>query len=219
MIDNIIRILSRYSSIFLLGLFNTLWMAFLSILFGTVLGTFIALGKLSKRKILNTVTGIYIEVLRGTPMLLQLYFFWILVPRVIPGFSDTQSVMVALIINSSAYVAECIRAGIQAVDYGQREAALSLGLSESNVMKKVILPQAVKNILPALGNEFVVMIKETSLASVFFAGELMTAYKTVQSATFLALEPLTIAGLIYLLVTVVLTRLLKKLEWRLRAND
>lgn len=98
--------------------------------------------------------------------------------------SDTACIIVALVINSSSYVAEVIRAGIQAVDKGQMEAAKSLGLSNKNAMRYVILPQAVKNILPALGNEFVVMVKETSLASVFFVGELMTSYKTVQSTTF-----------------------------------
>ena len=96
---------------------------------------------------------------------------------------------------------------------------MSLGMTEKKIMSRIIFPQAVKNILPALGNEVIVMIKQTSLASTFFIGELMTAYKKVQSTTFLALEPLTIAGIIYLFLTVTLSRLTKRLEMRMRANE
>jgi polar amino acid transport system permease protein len=201
------------------GLWNTLWIALVAIVMGTFFGTFIALAKMSKNKVLSTAATVYIEVLRGTPMLLQLYFFWVGLPYLFPSISDLACVLIALCINSSAYVAECIRAGIQAVDPGQREAAMSLGLTESNIMRKIILPQAVKNILPALGNEFIVMIKETALASVFFIGELMTAFKVVQSNAFLALEPLTIVGLIYLVITLTLSKGMKTIERRLHAND
>lgn len=219
-LENMIKIWQRYDYVFINGLFGTLWLALITVVIGTILGTFVALMRLSRSKILYGVTGVYIEVLRGTPILLQLYFFWLLLPKIVPiTMSDTACIIVALIVNSSAYVAEVIRAGIQAVDKGQTEAAKSLGMSDRNMMQHIILPQAVKNILPALGNEFIVMVKETSLASVFFVGELMTAYKTVQSTTFLALPSLTIAGLIYLIVTFVLTKLLKLLERRLKASD
>ncbi|MDN5352737.1 MAG: arginine/lysine/histidine transport system permease protein [Clostridiales bacterium] len=219
MISNIIRIWSKYWPVFMQGLWNTLWIALVAIVMGTFFGTFIALAKMSKNKVLSTAATVYIEVLRGTPMLLQLYFFWVGLPYLFPSISDLACVLIALCINSSAYVAECIRAGIQAVDPGQREAAMSLGLTESNIMRKIILPQAVKNILPALGNEFIVMIKETALASVFFIGELMTAFKVVQSNAFLALEPLTIVGLIYLVITLTLSKGMKTIERRLHAND
>ncbi|MDO5424743.1 MAG: amino acid ABC transporter permease [Eubacteriales bacterium] len=218
MIANLVKILSRYGMVFLSGLGNTLWISAVSIIFGTFLGIFIALGKLSKRKILNVAASVYVEVLRGTPLLLQLYLFWLGLPYLFKDISDLLCVLIALIINSSAYVAECIRAGIQAVDSGQREAALSLGMTEGKIMRKVIFPQAIKNILPALGNEFIVMIKESSMASVFFIGELMTSFKVVQSNMFLAIEPLMIVGAIYLCVTVTLTRVLKVFERRLNAN-
>ncbi len=219
-LENMIKIWQRYDYVFINGLFGTLWLALITVVVGTILGTFVALMRLSRSKLLYGVTGVYIEVLRGTPILLQLYFFWLLLPKIVPiTMSDTACIIVALIVNSSAYVAEVIRAGIQAVDKGQTEAAKSLGMSDRNMMQHIILPQAVKNILPALGNEFIVMVKETSLASVFFVGELMTAYKTVQSTTFLALPSLTIAGLIYLIVTFVLTKLLRLLERRLKASD
>jgi ABC-type amino acid transport system permease subunit len=123
-------------------------------------------------------------------------------PKISPiALSDTACIIVALIVNSSSYISEIIRAGIQAVDKGQTEAAKSLGMSPAVTLRCIVLPQAIKNILPALGNQFILTVKETSLASVFFVGELMTAYKSVQSATFLSVSSLTIAGIIYLIVT------------------
>ena len=220
MIESIVKIWAKYDYVFLNGLWGTLWLAFVTVLFGTILGTLLALLRLSICKVFQALTGAYIEVLRGTPILLQLYFFWLLLPKVLPfKVSDTACIIVALVINSSSYVAEVIRAGIQAVDKGQMEAAKSLGLSNKNAMRYVILPQAVKNILPALGNEFVVMVKETSLASVFFVGELMTSYKTVQSTTFLAIPSLTIVGIIYFILNFILTKILKVVERRLQASD
>lgn len=156
----------------------------------------------------------------GTPILLQLYFFWIGLPKLVPfELSDTQCIVAALAVNASAFISEIIRAGIGAVDKGQWEAARSIGLSESHVMTHVIFPQAVKNILPALCNEFISTVKGTSLASVFFVGELMTSFKTVQSATFLALQSLTIVGVIYFVLNFVLSRLLGVLERRLTVSD
>lgn len=219
MIQNIILILQKYGLIFAQGLWNTVWLSLVSVLLGTILGVLIALGKMSGVKVLCKVTGIYIEIIRGTPMLLQLYFFWLALPTLIPDIPDIVCILIALVINASAYIAEIIRAGIQAVDAGQTEAALSLGMDRRNVMTKIIFPQAVKNILPAIGNEVIVMIKNTSLASTFFIGELMTAYKKVQSSTFLALEPLTISGILYLFLTITLSRATHHLEVRLKANE
>lgn len=219
MISNIIKILSKYGDIYLLGVWDTIWISFVAVFIGAILGVFIALGKMSSNKVLKGLIGAYVEILRGTPMLLQFYFFWLVLPKIFPSISDLVCVLIAMIINCSAYIAEVIRAGIQAVDPGQREAAVSLGMKNSDIMFRIILPQAIKNILPALGNEFVVMIKETSLASVFFIGELMTAYKTVQSATFLAVEALTISGVCYLILTLLLTRGLQILERRLKSNE
>jgi len=218
-IKNMIAIFSRYGSVFMLGLWHTVWLSVVSVLLAAILGIFIALAKMSKFRVLSGIASCYIEVIRGTPMLLQLYFFWLALPKIFPDISDIVCILIALVVNASAYVAEIIRAGIQAVDPGQREAAVSLGMTEQKIMRRIIFPQAIKNILPALGNEVIVMIKQTSLASTFFIGELMTAYKKVQSTTFLALEPLSIVGLIYLFLTVTLSRLTRRLELRLRANE
>ena len=217
---NIIKILQRYGMKYVYGTGVALGLSLLSIVLGSVLGIGIALMYMSKKKSLHVISNVYIQVLRGTPVLLQLYLFWILLPK-IPGLgeiSDLSCVCVALVVNASAYMAEVFRAGIQAVDPGQREAAVSLGMRERDIMIKVIFPQAIKNILPAMGNEFVVMIKETSLASTFMAGEIMTAYRQVQSVTYLAIESLTIAGIIYLILTLGLNALLHVLERRLEKN-
>ena len=219
MLDNMIKIWMKYDYVFLEGLWGTLWLALITVFFGTVLGTVVSLLRMSRWKGLYAVSSVYIEVLRGTPILLQLYFFWLLLPKVLPiEMSDTSCIVVALIINSSSYVAEVIRAGIQAVDKGQMEAARSLGLSGRGAMRWVILPQAVKNILPALCNEFVTMIKETSLASTFFVGELMTVYRTISGALFLTIEPLIIVGIIYFIVTFTLSKGVLYMEKRMAAS-
>ncbi len=218
--DKIIKILVRFYPVFLKGLGGTLWLAAATVLFGTVLGLVIAILRMSRIRVFNAVAGVYIEILRGTPILLQLYFFWLMLPKIMPfQMSDTAAILVALIINASAYISEIIRAGIAAVDPGQWEAARSLGLSEMNMMRKIILPQAVKNILPALCNEFIAEVKGTSLASVFFIPELTTSYRTVQSTTFLSIQPLLIAGMIYLFVTTVLSWAVRRMERRLKASD
>ena len=218
--QKIIKIWNLYYMTFWKGLWGTLWLSAMTVFFGTLLGMLIALMHMGKSKILRGFADIYIEILRGTPILLQLYFFWIGLPKIVPfELTDTQCILVALIVNASAYISEIIRAGINAVDKGQWEAARSIGLTETHVMTRIILPQAVKNILPALCNEFISTVKGTSLASVFFVGELMTSYKSVQSATFLALESLTIVGIIYFVLNFVLSKLLVLLERRMTVSD
>ena len=217
---SMLKIWQKYSAVYISGLGGTLWISLVTVALGTLLGMLVALMRMGRSKLLRIITDVYIEVLRGTPILLQLYFFWIGLPKIMPfEMSDTQCIVTALVINASAYISEIIRAGINAVDKGQWEAARSIGLSNVHVMTRVILPQAVKNILPALCNEFISTVKGTSLASVFFVGELMTSYKTVQSATFLAIQSLTIVGIIYFILNFVLSRLLRLLERRLTVSD
>ena len=218
--EKVIKLLAKYYPVYLSGLWGTLWISAVTVLSGALLGMLVALMRMSRSKLLNGIAGAYVEILRGTPILLQLYFFWIGLPKLVPfELSDTQCIVAALAVNASAFISEIIRAGIAAVDKGQWEAARSIGLSESHIMTHVILPQAVKNILPALCNEFISTVKGTSLASVFFVGELMTSFKTVQSATFLALQSLTIVGIIYFVLNFVLSRLLGVLERRLTVSD
>lgn len=226
MIENMIRVWERYWNLFLVGLGHTLLLSLITVLMGCILGFFISLLRMSKFKIgnvkpLNVIAAIYVEIIRGTPILLQLYFFYFLLPDLLPfmQLSKYTCIAVALCLNSAAYVSEVIRAGIQAVDKGQTEAARCLGLNSRQTMIHVILPQAVRNILPALCNEFVTMIKETSLASTFFVGELMTQYKTISGALYLVIEPLIIVGIIYLIVTFTLSKCVLLLERRMSAGE
>ena len=220
MIQDIIAIWQKYSYVFIEGIRWTFILSGITIFFSSILGAFIAFMKMSKIKIFNLVADGFIGLVRGLPILLQLYFFWLRLPKLLPiELSDRMCIIVALIVYSSAYVAEVIRAGIEAVDYGQTEAAKSLGLRNTYMMRYIILPQAIKNILPALGNEFIMMLKQTSLASVFFVGELMTAWRTVQSATYKGIPALVIVGLLYLIMIWVLTNILRVFERRLRESD
>ena len=162
-------LLNGYSiSLLFQGLIMTLLLAFLAVVLGSILALVPALMRLSKHKFLNIPATAYVEIIRGTPMLVQVLLIYQLlnIPLFLIGGIDMGSFvpgLVALLINSSAYISEIIRGGIQAVDQGQAEAARSLGMSQSMTMKKIILPQAIKNIFPSLGNEFVTIIKETSI--------------------------------------------------------
>ena len=214
-IPNMVKIWGQYWEVFLYqGLKNTLLLTCISVALGTVLGTVVAMGKMSKIAPLRWLVTVYVEVLRGTPILLQLYVFYFVLPNVFTFLKLSQFmwVSIALCVNSSAYVSEVIRSGIQAVDKGQMEAARSLGMSEGQAMMKIILPQAVRNILPALGNEFIMMLKETSLASTFFLGDLMTSYSIVKGVTYLTLEPMTIVAIIYLCMTFPLSKIVERFE-------
>ena len=219
-INNIGMLLSRYWHVFVLeGVVYTLFLAAMAVAGGAVFGSLFAFGKMGKIKPLRWLISALVEIVRGTPMLLQLYAGVFMLPRLIPVLNelpDIVSVTIVLIINSAAYTSEIIRSGIQAVDIGQTEAARSLGLTERTTMLSVVLPQAVKNILPALGNEFITVVKETSLASTFFVGELMTAYLKVKGNTYLTLECLTIVGAMYFILTFALSKLLQMAERRMK---
>ena len=221
-----LQVWERYWSLFLEGLGMTVYMGLVTVFISTISGSLLALLRRSnwgigKVKPFRAIATAYVEIIRGTPILLQLYFFYFMLPQWLPflNLSEFTCVMVACCVNSTAYVCEIVRAGIQAVDIGQTEAARSLGLNSRQTMLNIVLPQAVKNILPALCNEFVAIVKETSLASTFFIGELMTQFKTIQGITFRVLEPLTIIGIIYFLLTFILSKLIALLERRLSASE
>ena len=220
MLQNPIFIFERFSHLFLYGLRVTIQISFITIIGGTILGTLIAMCRMSKIKLISFVATAYIEVIRCTPLLLQIYIFAFGLPLTLGiNIPDNIAVMIALILNSSGYVAELIRSGIQAVDKGQTEAARSLGLGPVRTMLRVVLPQGVRNILPSLGSEFVMLIKETSLASIFFFGELMTQVMTLRGSHFLVLEPLIVAGVLYFIVCFTLSKLVAAYERRLATSD
>ncbi|HDD4328129.1 TPA: ABC transporter permease subunit [Staphylococcus aureus] len=212
--------ISKYGSFFLKGIKITILISLIGVALGSILGAFVALMKLSKIKIISWIASIYIEILRGTPMLVQVFIVFFGITAAL-GLDISALVCgtIALVINSSAYIAEIIRAGITAVDKGQMEAARSLGLNYRQTMKSVIMPQAIKNILPALGNEFVTLIKESSIVSTIGVGEIIFNAQVVQGISFDPFTPLLVAAALYFVLTFVLTRIMNMIEGRLNASD
>lgn len=208
-------IMLPYYSFFVSGVMYTLLLSTLATLFGLAGGTLLAVGRTSKNKIISKVVLAYIAFIRGTPLLVQLY----LVYYGIPGIDMVMAGIIALSINSCAYIAEIIRAGIGAVDHGQVEAASSLGLNQYQCYKEIILPQALKNILPALGNELVVLIKESAIVSVIGVHDLMYNADTIRGITYHPYEPLIIVAVIYFILTAILGKGVGVLERRLAASD
>lgn len=216
-----IEFITEYYSYFLNGTIITLTISLFGVVFGTILGVFLALMKLSHNKILKGLASIYIEVVRGTPLILQIYLVYYGFPKVFAFLPDGRLFLgtLAVLLNSAAYVAEIIRAGIQSIDKGQMEAGRSLGMTYGLTMKNIIIPQAFKNILPALGNEFIVLVKESAIISVIAVQDLMYNADTLRGVTFKPFAPLIYAGIIYFLITFSLSKLINIMERRLNTDD
>lgn len=210
---------NKYSDFFIEGVKLTILLSLGTIILSVVCGILLALMKRSRIAPLRWVASTYIEIIRGTPILLQVYIIFFGLPYLNINLPDYVSGVMALTINSSAYVAEIFRAGIQAVDKGQMEAARSLGMPQRLAMTHIILPQAVRKILPALGNEFVVVIKESSIVSVVGLHELMFGTKNVVAGLYRPFEPLLIAAAMYFVLTFTLTKLLGVAERRMSSGD
>lgn len=199
------------------GIVMTIVLALLSVLFGSILGIFITFMRISNNKVLKTISKGYVEIVRGTPLLVQvllIYSFFNLPVILFLGVDLSSFIpgVLALLINSSAYVSEIFRSGIQSVEVGQKEAGLSLGLSESSIMKKIILPQAIKNIIPALGNEFITMIKETSIFMYLGVAELMYNASIIKAETYQIKSVYIITAILYLVLTLSTSKLLGYFE-------
>ena len=212
----------RYKFI-LEGIQNTLIISLISVIIGVVIGTAIAIinsysKETKKVKVLSKVCKLYVSVIRGTPVLLQLMIIYYVVFRNVRDISLIFVASLAFGINSGAYVSEIIRAGIESIDRGQIEAGRSLGLSYFQTLKLIILPQAIKNILPAIGNEFITLIKETSVAGYIGVRDLTKASDIIASRTYNYFFPLIIAAIIYLIIILVLTKCLNIFERRLKQN-
>jgi His/Glu/Gln/Arg/opine family amino acid ABC transporter permease subunit len=211
--------MSEYYLFFLEGAKFTLIIAFFSVLLGVIGGTFFALMKISKSFILNAIASTYVEIIRGTPLLVQLYIIFYGLPYIGVDLPDMVAGIFAMGINSSAYVAEIIRGGINSVDKGQMEAARSLGMSYNMAMISIIIPQAVKTIIPVLGNEFIVIIKESSIVSVIGIHELSYNADTVRGNIFKPFEPLLISAFMYFVMTFTLSKFMKRVEERMNISD
>lgn len=208
------------------GLENTLIIAIVGLILGIVIGTLLAVTKVipQKRwynKVFSKLTDIYVGLFRGTPMVVQLLImYYVLFPLI--GLAKLPALTVAIIafgMNSGAYVCEIMRSGILSVDKGQMEAGRALGMGYCRTMFKVIIPQAVKNILPTLGNEFISLVKETSVASFITIVDLTKAFQQIGSATYDYFIPYIVLALCYLVIVYIITIAVKLIERRMRASD
>mgnify|MGYP000323907460 FL=1 len=203
------------------GLSNTLIITLGALVIGVALGTVIATVKYFSDdnkflKFFGKICDVYVTTIRGIPVVVLLLIFYYLILK------SSEGVVVGIVtfgLNSAAYMAELIRSGINAVDVGQLEAGRSLGLSKMQTMRKIIFPQAVKNILPAIGNEFIALLKETSVAGYVAVKDLTRAGNLIRNNTFDAFNPLIVVALVYLILVILLTKLLSRLERRLSKSD
>lgn len=226
---NLINIFTKYHVMLLNGAKITLIVSILTIFFGLILGTLMAFMKMSKIAPLRWMANVYVEFIRGTPVLVQISIVFyglpmmgIDIPSIMMGGVDISrlvSGIVALTINSTAYICEIVRGGIQSIDKGQTEGALALGMTNTRTRFCIVLPQAMKNILPALGNEFITVIKTSSQVSVIGIAELMYAADTIRGISFQPMSPLILVALIYFIITFIFSLILKSVEKFMRRSS
>ena len=197
----------------------TLELTAASVLIGTLIGLFVGMGRISHFKIINVPATLYVEFIRGTPLLVQIMIIYYGLPALGLNLGQMTSGIVALSINSGAYVGEIFKAGIKSIKKGQTEASISLGLNYVQTMRHVILPQATRNILPALGNEFIALLKDSSLVSVIAISELLRRGMLVYSRTYDAWTPLLGVAFVYICMTIPLSRVVQFMEKRWEIND
>ena len=206
----------KYLTMFKEGMICTVSLSFLTVVFGFLLALVLALMRMSRIKPLSIFASIYVEVFRATPMLVQLFIIYYIVfirfERFLPG-------VISLALNSAAYLSEIIRAGIQSIDPGQSEAARSLGLTRRQTLQSIVLPQAIGDILPAIANEFVTIIKESSICYTIGVQEIMSAVNSVKSATFSIGEPLIVAACVYFCLTFPTSKIIQYFERRMSRGD
>lgn len=198
------------------GIKLTLLITFVGVAIGFVLGAITGFGRLSKNKLIYGITTVYVEIIRGTPILVQILFIYF-------GLSDLMGInldkitasIIAIALNAGAYIAEIVRGGVQSIDKGQREAGRSLGLTPSQTMRYIIWPQALKRMIPALGNQFIISLKDTSLFSVIAVGEVLYQGRQYASTTFTYFEPFFMIAVMYLIITIPAMLILRYIERRL----
>ena len=212
------ELIIKYWPLFLEGATTTVLLSFFSVIVGVGCGTLMALARLSTNKFLSKAAKVYIDIIRGTPLLVQLYLVYFGLATIL-DLNDFVSGVIAVSVNTTAYIAEIIRSGIQSVDKGQMEAARSMGMPKRMAMRQIIFPQAMKNILPAIGNEFATLIKETSIVSLIGIHDLMYSSDTVRGATFTVFIPLLMTAFLYFVMTTTIAFFMDKLERKLQASD
>ncbi|NMB13123.1 MAG: amino acid ABC transporter permease [Firmicutes bacterium] len=204
----------------LLGARLTVQLALIAVAIGLIIGSFVGIGRVGSNRVVRILAGIYVDFIRGTPLLVQLFLVYFGLPQIIGRpIPPLTAAIAAMGINSGAYVAEIVRAGIQSIDKGQMEAARSVGLTYSQSMRYIIFPQAFRRIIPPLGNEFIALLKETSLVSVIALEDLLRKGQVVITRTFRPFEVYIVVALIYLVMTLVISRLVAWSEKRLKVVD
>lgn len=218
-----IKIITVYGGLLITALGRTLLLALLGLAFAWIIGLIFGILGVVKNRVCNVISQIFVDVIRGVPMIVLAFFVYFGVPylfnTVIGGFNMNLSALTAgticLALNCGAYMAEIIRAGIQSVDIGQMEAARSLGMTYPQAMRKVVLPQAIKTMIPTFINQFIITLKDTSILSVIGFPELVNTAKNVQANTFMSFQTWAIVGIMYLIVITILSRSAKVVERRL----
>ena len=207
------------------GLQNTLLIAVSGLIIGILIGTLIATARVVPKykvlpRVLNAICGFYVALFRGTPMVVQLLvFYYVLLPIIGLRITGVQVAILVFGLNSGAYISEIMRSGIQSVDPGQMEAGRAVGLSFGTSMMKIVIPQAVKNILPTLGNEFISLIKETSVVSFVGAADLYVAFNYIGSNSYEFMVPYLLMAMIYIALVLVISLLIKLMERSLKKSD
>ena len=220
----------KYWKMFLEGVVCTVSLSALTVIFGFILALILTLCRMGRSKILKAISTAYVEIVRATPMVVQIFIIFYIVfdgVKVLPGFKLFGFIrfdrffpaVVALALNSGAYLSEIIRSGIQSIDLGQTEASRSLGLSQWKTMRFVILPQAIKNILPAIANEFVTIIKESAICFTIGVQDIMATVNAVKGATFRMGEALIIATVLYFCLTFPTSKLIEHFERKMSRGD
>lgn len=212
-------IIQEYLTLFMNGALYTIQLAFLSVVISLPIGALLALMRISRFKVLQILARTYVEIIRGTPLLVQIYIVYFGLPMLGVYLEDFTSAILAISINAVAYMSEIIRSGIQSIDNGQMEAGRALGLPRWTVYRKIIFPQAFKNIIPTIGNEFAVLIKETSIVSVLGIKDLMFASDTVRAATYTTFTPLLFVAGVYFVMTFAISQGMNALEKRLSRSN
>jgi glutamine transport system permease protein len=198
------------------GIPLTLLIAIIGLIFGFIIGAIVGLARLSKKKLIYGTSAAYVEIVRGTPILVQILFIYLGVSDLFGiNIDKISAAIIAIAINAGAYIAEIVRGAVQSIEKGQAEAGRTIGLTKAQTMRYIIWPQAFKRMIPPLGNQFVISLKDTSLFSVIAVGELLYEGRSYINATFAAFEPLTMVCVMYLMITIPTAIILRKIERRL----
>ncbi|WP_035054147.1 amino acid ABC transporter permease [Carnobacterium pleistocenium] len=214
-----LTIITTYSDVLITGFLNTLYSSIIALFFSLIIGTLMAILQLSKNKLINILANSYVEFFKNIPLLIIVMFFYVVVPLYWFSITGFTAGTIGLTIYTSAFIAETVRAGIMSVPKGQTEAGLSTGLTQNETMRYIVLPQAFKIVIPPLGNQFINLVKNSSVLAIVTGLDLMYQGDLIASETFNTFDTYILIGLIYLIITLPLTYLMSYIERRLNVTS